>query len=40
LAYEKCSECGKVFYDWSEYRAELRLRQHMRDKHDSAAKQR
>jgi hypothetical protein len=39
LAYEKCNECGKVFYDWSEYRAKLRLKQHLKDKHGLAAEQ-
>gem|GEM_PF-5721136 len=39
MAYRKCSECGKEFDDWGEYRAKLRLKQHMKDKHGLAAEQ-
>ena len=30
---EKCPECGREFIDYSEYRVEVRLKQHIRDKH-------
>jgi len=39
MAYAKCGECGKEFHDWSEYRVELRLKQHKRDKHGLATEE-
>ena len=29
----KCPKCNREFYDYSEYRVEMRLKQHLRDKH-------